>query len=354
MTTTTLTNANPPDTIDDSAQLDALLSEPSEPAIETMRQLTGDVMLLGVGGKMGPTLARMVKRAADGAGTSRRVIGVSRFSSSSGDLQQELEQHSIETIKCDLLDESQLAKLPDCPNIIYMAGLKFGSSGNEALTWAMNTHVPALVSQRFPQSRIAAFSTGNVYGLVPVQHGGSREADTPNPDGDYAISCLGRERIFEHFSRTNGTPVSVIRLNYATELRYGVLVDIAQQVHAGQPIDVTMPNMNVIWQADANAYTIASLLHADSPPCWLNVAGPELLSVRDVAQRFGELMGRDVTLTGSESPDALINNGQKGHRLFGYPRIGVDRMLRWIADWVQRGGETLGKPTHFEVRDGKF
>ncbi len=199
----------------DTAALEALLSEPSEAAIEAMRQVPGDVMLLGVGGKMGPTLAKMTRRAAEMAGTPRRVIGVSRFSS--GDLQQQLEEDGIETIKCDLLDEDQLANLPDCPNIIYMAGMKFGSTGNEALTWAMNTHLPALVSKRFARSRIVAFSTGNVYGLVPVQHGGSREGDTPNPDGEYAISCLGRERIFEHFSRTQGTPMATIRLNYAVE-----------------------------------------------------------------------------------------------------------------------------------------
>ena len=352
MPTQTLTNTHPPDRIENTAQLDDLLSEPSPAAIDALKQCPGDIMLLGVGGKMGPTLARMAKRAVDEIGDNRRVIGASRFSS--GDLQSELESHGIETIKCDLLDETALAKLPDCANIIYMAGLKFGSTGSEALTWAMNTHVPALVSKRFPQSRIAAFSTGNVYGLVPVQHGGSRETDTPNPDGDYAISCLGRERIFEHFSRTNGTPLSTIRLNYATELRYGVLVDLAQQVHADMSIDVSMPNMNVIWQADANAMTIASLAHAGSPPFMLNVAGPEILSVRQVCTQFGELMGKDVTFTGEESRDALINNGQMGHRLFGYPRIGVDQMLRWIADWVQSGGETHGKPTHFEVRDGKF
>jgi len=352
MPTQTITHTHPPERIENVDQLDELLSEPSPPAVDALKQCPGDVMLLGVGGKMGPTLARMTQRAAAQVGDNRRVIGVSRFSDQA--LQKELEQHGIETIKCDLLDEQQLAELPDCPNIIYMAGLKFGATGSEALTWAMNTHVPALVSKRFPQSRIAAFSTGNVYGLVPVQHGGSRETDTPNPDGDYAISCLGRERIFEHFSRSQNTPLATLRLNYATELRYGVLVDIAQQVHAGAPVDVTMPNMNVIWQADANAMTIASLACADSPPFMLNIAGPELMSVRQVAARFGALMNKTVTFTGEESRDALVNNGQMGHRLFGYPRVGAEQMLLWIADWVQSGGETHGKPTHFEVRDGKF
>ncbi|MFW6059887.1 MAG: NAD-dependent epimerase/dehydratase family protein [Phycisphaeraceae bacterium] len=352
MTTTTLTNTNPPNRIEDVAQLEALLSEPSDAAVAALRQVDGDVMLLGVGGKMGPTLAKMVKRAADQAGTPRRIIGASRFSDA--DLPRQLEADGIETIKCDLLNEDELAKLPDCPNIIYMAGMKFGSTGKEALTWAMNTHLPALVSKRFAQSRIVGFSTGNVYGLVPIAHGGSRETDPPNPDGEYAISCLGRERIFEHFSRTNNTPMATIRLNYAVELRYGVLVDLAQQVYADQPIDLSMGNMNVIWQADANAMTIAALAHADSPPFLLNVAGPEILSVRQICQRFGELLNKNVQFIGEESPDALINNGQKGHRLFGYPRIGIDQMQQWIADWLQRGGETLGKPTHFEVRDGKF
>ena len=352
MTSTTIANTNPPERIEDVAQLEALLSEPTGAAVEALRQITGDVMLLGVGGKMGPTLAKMVQRAAEQAGTPRRIIGVSRFSS--GNLQQQLEADGIETIKCDLLDESQLAQLPDCPNIIYMAGMKFGSTGKEALTWAMNTHLPALVSKRFPTSRIVGFSTGNVYGLVPIAHGGSREEDAPNPDGEYAISCLGRERIFEHFSRTNSTPMATIRLNYAVEMRYGVLVDLAQQVNAGQPVDLSMGNMNVIWQGDANAMTIAALAHAANPPFILNVAGPEILSVRQICTRFGELLGKDVQFVGQESPDALINNGQKGHRLFGYPRIGIDQMQLWIADWIQRGGEILAKPTHFEVRDGKF
>lgn len=349
---TAVSNLNPPESIESVEQLDALLSEPSEPAIEAMRQVPGDVMLLGVGGKMGPTLARMVKRAAEQAGTPRRVLGVSRFSS--GDLQQQLEEDGVETIKCDLLDEAQLAELPECPNIIYMAGMKFGSTGAESLTWAMNTHLPALVSKRFARSRIVAFSTGNVYGLVPVQHGGSREPDAPNPEGEYAITCLGRERIFEHFSRTDAVPLATIRLNYAVEMRYGVLMDIAQQVQAGEPVDLSMGNMNVIWQGDANAYTLAALAHADSPPFVLNVAGPEVLSVRQIAEQFGELLGKTVQFTGSESPDALINNGQKGHRLYGYPRIGIEQIIRWTADWLQRGGETHGKPTHFEVRDGKF
>lgn len=346
------TDANVPESIADVEQLEALLSEPNEAAIEAMRQVKGDIIVLGVGGKMGPTLARMAKRAAEAAGTPRRVIGVSRFSS--GDLEAELNRHGIETVRCDLLNEEEVAKLPDAPNVIYMAGMKFGSTGKESLTWAMNTYLPAVVAKRYANSRIAAFSTGNIYGLTPSTRGGSIEGDPLNPTGEYAVSCLGRERIFEHFSRTLNIPTAMIRLNYATELRYGVLVDLAQQVWAGHPIDLSMGIMNVIWQADANAMTIASLADADTPPFLLNVAGPEQLSVRRVCEQFGELMGKSVQFVGEESPDALLNNGQLGHRKYGYPRVGAQQMLIWIADWIKRDGDTLGKPTHFEVRDGKF
>lgn len=342
----------PPDRIADVDMLDDLLSRPTPEVVETFRRLKGDVIVLGVAGKMGPTLARMAARAAEEAGTPRRVIGVSRFSK--GDLESRLNGWGIETIRCDLLDPQQLADLPDAPHVIYMAGMKFGSTGQESLTWAMNTHLPALVSQRYADSRIIAFSTGNIYGLSPVTHGGSVETDPLDPTGEYAMSCLGRERMFEHFSRTLDIPAALIRLNYATELRYGVLVDLAQQVLAGKPIDVTMGTMNVIWQGDANAMALAALDHAASPPFVLNVAGPELLSVRRVCEQFGELFDKPVQFVGDEAPNALLNNGQLGHRLFGYPRVGVQQMVRWIADWLTRGGELLGKPTHFEVRDGKF
>jgi nucleoside-diphosphate-sugar epimerase len=294
----------------------------------------------------------MVRRGSDAAGVKRRVIGVSRFSSKGG--QQQLESQGVETIAADLLDEAALARLPEVPNIIYMAGMKFGSSGQEALTWAMNAYLPGMVCNRFRKSRIVAFSTGNIYGLSPVSRGGSVEGDPLDPVGDYAMSCLGRERIFEHFSRTLNIPVSIIRLNYATELRYGVLVDLARKVLAGEVIDVSMGNANVIWQADANAMTIQSFEQASAPPFLLNVAGPELLSVRRTCEQFGQLMNKDVKFTGTEAPNALLNNGQLGHRLYGYPRVSAETLIRWTADWVQRGGASLGKPTHFETRDGKF
>lgn len=345
-------NASKAAAVQDVAQLEQMLSEPTGGVIETMRRLEGDVIILGVGGKMGPTLARMAKRASEAAGVDRRIIGVSRFSSS--DAQSQLEMHGIETIKCDLLNRDQLNRLPDVPNVIYMAGMKFGSTGKESLTWAMNAFLPGLVSEKFRNSRIAAFSTGNIYGLKPVTHGGSVEADGPEPVGEYAMSCLGRERIFEHFSRQLEIPMSIIRLNYATELRYGVLVDLAQQIRAGEPIDLAMGNFNVIWQADANAMTLQSLEHAASPPFLLNVTGPELLSTRSVCEQLAERMGTMVQFEGEEAADALLNNGQLGHRLFGYPHVSIHELIEWTADWVSRGGASLDKPTHFEARNGRF
>jgi len=338
--------------IRDVGELDDLLSLPSLQLVEAMGQLEGDLVVLGVGGKMGPTLARMAKRASDMAGISRRVIGVSRFSSST--LPAQLNAWGIETHACDLLDRAAYADLPDATNVVFMAGMKFGSTGQEAKTWAMNTFLPGLVCERYRGSRIAAFSTGNIYGLSSVNLGGSLETDDPNPLGDYAMSCLGRERIFEHFSRTFEIPVSIIRLNYATELRYGVLLDIAERVFAGTPVSLHMGHLNTIWQADASAMSLLSLLHASHPPFVLNLAGPELVSVRRVATDFANRFGRPVSFEGTESGDAILSNAQKAFEYFGYPSVGVNQMIGWIADWVERGGEKLGKPTHFEVRSGNF
>ena len=341
-----------PARIGDEAHLEDLLSVPSAAAIETLRELPGDVVLLGVAGKMGPTLARMVRRAAEAAGTARRVIGVSRFSEAGPEAA--LQGHGVETIRCDLLDEAAVERLPDAPLVIYMAGRKFGSSGDESLTWAMNTWLPGVVARRYAGSRIAAFSTGNVYGLTRVGHGGSRETDLPSPVGEYAMSCLGRERIFEHASRSRQTPLALLRLNYATEMRYGLLVDLARRIAAGETIDLTMGHANVIWQGDANAMAIASLRHAASPPFVVNLAGPEELSVREVCRALGQRMGLDVTFTGEEAGDALLSNGQRGWDLLGAPTVPLARLLDWTADWVRAGGASLGKPTHFESRDGKF
>ena len=240
------------------------------------------------------------------------------------------------------------------PNVLFMTGMKFGSSGNASMTWAMNTYAPAITARRYAGSRIAAFSTGNVYPLVPVTGGGSIESDPMQPLGEYAMSVLGRERIFDHFSRTLPTPMTLIRLNYACELRYGVLVDLAQKVWNETPIDLGMGMFNVIWQGDANAMALCALGECQSPPSILNVSGPEMLSVRRVAEQFAARLDKPLTLTGEEAPEALLNNGQAGHRRYGYPRVPAQQLIAWIADWIARGGETLGKPTKFEVTDGRF
>lgn len=333
-------------------QLDDALSLPPDSLVQSLAQLDGDILVLGVAGKMGPTLARMAKRASEQAGVARRVIGVARFSNNAE--RQKIDTWGIETIKADLLNEQEVAQLPDSPNVVFMAGMKFGSTGSESLTWAMNAVVPVIVASRYRDSRIAAFSTGNVYGLVPVSDGGSVENDPLNPTGEYAMSCLGRERVFEHFSRTHGTPMSIIRLNYACELRYGILVDLATRIKNGQPIDLTMGSFNVIWQADANAHALASLADCDTPPFVVNVTGPETLNVREVSNKLAERMKLPVTFTGKESPTALLNNASLSHIRYGKPEASIDELLNNVADWVSQGGDSLGKPTGFEVRNGKF
>jgi hypothetical protein len=333
-------------------ELEDLLSEPTAGVIEVLGRLEGDILLLGVGGKMGPTLARMAKRASVAAGHSRKVIGVSRFTNRRQ--QEALRSHGIETVPCDLLDERAVADLPEAANVLFMTGMKFGALGQEARTWAMNCHLPAIVSRRWSGSRIVAFSTGNVYGLTPVAAGGATESNALQPVGEYAVSCLGRERIFEHFSRTRNTPMALLRLNYASELRYGVLVDLAQRVFTGQTIDLAMGHFNVIWQADANAMALQAFAQIATPPRVINITGPELLNVRETCEQFGRLMKKSVAFHGTEASTALLSNGQLGHRLFGLPRVRAEQMIRWVADWVMRGGPTLGAATHFESRDGVF
>ncbi len=340
-----------PPTIETEEQLEDLLSEPTSEAIETLGRVPGDLVLLGVAGKMGPSLARMARRASDAAGVRRRVIGVARFSSGG---QEELEAQGVETIKCDLHDEQAVARLPKAENVIYMVGRKFGSTGEESQTWATNCYVPAVICRKYRQSRIVAFSTGNVYGLAPKSGGGSRETDSLAPVGEYAMSALGRERLFEYFSRSQETPLAIVRLNYACELRYGVLVDLAQRIHAGQPVDLSMGYLNTIWQGDANAMTLRALEHVASPPWTVNVTGPELLSVHTVCERLGELMDKDVKFIGTEADTAILSNVSRATQLWGEPRVGADQLLEWIAHWVRRGGRSHGKPTHFESRDGRF
>lgn len=335
-----------------SVELDESLSTPTDALVRMMSRLEGPLMILGVGGKMGPTLARMARRADDAAGVRRRIIGVSRFGA--GNLAAQLNGWGIETIRADLLDEQALSALPDIPNIIYMPGFKFGASTQASRTWAMNVLLAGMICRRFAGSRIVAFSSGNVYPIRPLSAGGSLESDAPGPIGEYAWSCLARERVFEHYSRTTGQRIALIRLSYACELRYGVLVDIARAVWNRQPVDVTNACFKVIWQADANEMTLRALEHADSPPFILNITGPEMLSIRQVASQFGQLMDCPVSFRGTESDSMRMTNAQLSHRLFGYPRVSVERLMRWIADWIMRGGENLGKPTHFEVRDGQY
>jgi nucleoside-diphosphate-sugar epimerase len=343
---------NLPDAIADVDHLEELLSEPTPAAVGALGRLEGDLAVLGVGGKMGPTLARMARRASEMAGVRRRVLGVARFSDPR--VEANLRRHGIEPIRADLLDPVQLAALPDVPNIVLMTGMKFGTTGQASLTWAMNVYLPGLVCQRFHKSRIVAFSTGNVYGLTPVTHGGSREDDPLRPVGEYAVTTLGRERILEHFSQALGIPLVLLRLNYATEMRYGVLVDVARHVWAGEPVPLAMGNFNAIWQGDANTMALAAFDHVACPPAVLNLAGPETLSIRQLAHEFGRLFGKPVRFDGAEAGDALHSNGQRAVRLFGYPRVGIARLTEWIADWVRRGGDNLGKPTHFENREGNY
>jgi len=330
-------------------ELDELLSRPRRGTIEALNACPGDVIVLGAGGKMGPTLSRMAARAASG---SRRVIAVSRWSSA--DAERELNEAGVETIRCDLLDRAAVAQLPDAPNVIFMAGQKFGTASAPTVTWAMNTIVPANCAERYRESRIVAFSTGNVYALTPIDVGGSRENDPLGPVGEYAASCVGRERVLELTAEQHGTRVAIVRLNYAIDLRYGVLVDIALRVHGDDAVPLGMGYVNVIWQGDANRVALECLPHAASPPFVVNVTGRDVLSVRTVAEWFGARFGRPARFAGSENADALLSNTERMRTMFAPPEITLEQMLEWVAEWVERGGPVLGKPTRFEARDGRF
>ena len=332
-------------------ELEASLSQPTDAVIETLRHIEGDLVLLGVAGKMGPTLARMARRALDAAGKRNRVIGVARFSAGG---QSQLEAVGVETIRCDLLDEQQVARLPDASHVVMMTGMKFGTAGNSSLTWAVNDYAPMLMASRYRNGRIVAFSTGNVYAMTTPASGGSVESDDPAPVGEYAMSALGRERLLEHFSRTWSIPMAILRLNYACDLRYGVLVDIASKVWNGQPVDVSMGYLNTIWQGDANAMTLCAFGLLKSPPHVLNMTGPDVLSQREVALRFGQLLDRKVQIVGNEAPTALLNNAHYSYTQWGPPTISSAQLIEAVAAWTRQGGRLLGKPTHFEARDGKF
>lgn len=333
-------------------ELDHAMTEPTAPLVEFITSVRSPLLVLGGSGKMGPSLAAMAKRAAALAGVELRVIALSRFSDQAA--RRWLEERGVETLACDLLDPAHVAALPDADDIIYMAGRKFGTTDNPALTWAMNMLPPEYVCRRFPSARVVALSTGCVYPLIPVEQGGSREEDPLTPIGEYSNACVARERVFEYLATTTGTRVCLIRLNYALDLRYGVLVDIALKVLSGAPIDLTVGYLNAIWQRDANAMIIRALSLAQSPAFPLNLTGPEMLSVRAVAQRFGELFRREPIFAGTESPVALLNDSGKAHQLLGLPETSIEQVIRWTANWLEHQGRVLGKPTHYEVADGRY
>jgi len=344
-----MTDPRLPDRFASVAALEDFLSEPTPELAGDLARVDGDILILGVAGKMGPTLARMAKRAAP----DKRIVGVARFSDAA--TRARLEQAGIDTMQCDLLDRHAVEALPRLDNVVYMAAMKFGASGDPALTWAMNVHVPAIVAETFAASRIVAFSTGCVYPFVPVDGGGATEEVPPvPPPGDYANSCAGRERMFQHFSARLGTAGRIVRLNYAIDMRYGVLHDIASKVRDGEPIDLAMGHVNVIWQGDANAVALRCLARTTRPTTPINVTGPETISVRWLAEELGRRLGRAPKLTGSEASAGWVSNAARMVAEFGPPRVPLERMMDWTADWLERGMASLGKPTHYEVRDGRF
>lgn len=341
-----------PDSINNERQLEELLSRPTAEVIDLFKTLDGDLIFLGIAGKIGPSIARMAKRACEESGVTKRILGVSRFSNKQE--QDLIESFGIETIRGDLLEPDFIKSLPKVKNVIFLAGMKFGAEGNLSLTWAMNTYVPALVAAHFKDSRIVAFSTGCVYPLVEIATGGSVEQDRPVAIGEYAQSCLGRERMFEYGSIKYGTPVSLIRLNYSVEMRYGVLVDVASKVKNEEPIDLSMGYFNVIWQGDMNAMSLLSLSQCTTPAKIINLTGTETLSVRQVAHEFGKLLGKTPKFSGEEAKTALLSNAGLSHSLFGKPNVSPEMMMKWIAYWIIHENKLLNKQTHFEVRDGKY
>ncbi len=338
-----------PETLRDEAHVEDFMAQPNDLLRADLRQAPGDILVLGVGGKMGPTLARLAKRADP----SRRVIGVARFSEEG--LHRKLRSWDIECVEADLLDRESIEKLPQVPNIVFMAGRKFGSSGAEHLTWAMNAHVPAMIAENFKKSRIVAFSTGCVYPYVDVEKGGATE-ETPAvpPPGAYANSCVAREAMFEHFSRKFNTPGRIIRLNYAIDMRYGVLHDVGSKVFSGKAIDLTAGHVNVIWQGDANAMILRMFAHCTTPASPINISGSETISIRWLAGEFGRLFGKGPQFTGKEAADGWLVNTSKARKLLGEPPVPLERMIQWTADWIARDQRSLGKETHYDTRDGSF
>ncbi len=326
--------------------------KPSAALIADISKLEGDILILGAGGKIGPSIARLTRQALDLAGKTNRVIGVSRFSEEG--LAAELNRDGIETIAADILDDAQLQSLPDAPHVLYLAGTKFGTSNNQPYTWAMNSYLPGRVAEKYRNSNIVVYSTGNVYPYTPVGSGGATEGLPAEPVGEYGQSCLGRERIFQYFSTKYGTPILIYRLNYAIDFRYGVLLEIAKTVLAGKPVNLLTGNVNVIWQSDANEMAIRSLLHCESPSKILNITGPETVSVRWLAHEFGKHFDVVPEFINEEQSTALLSNAAESFRLFGYPQVTLKEMIAITADWLKSGGETINKPTHFQERKGKY
>jgi nucleoside-diphosphate-sugar epimerase len=341
-----------PSEVRDETELEDLLAEPSEADVESVRRLGGDVLVIGAAGKMGPSLARRIRRAIEQAGVRSQVVAASRFSTPA--VREKLEAAGVHTIACDLLDDGQISALPRAANVLFLAGRKFGTVDRSDVTWVTNTIVPARVAEHFALSRMVVFSTGNVYPLVPVEGPGSREADPPSPAGEYAQSCLGRERVIEFVSRERHLRALIFRLNYAVDLRYGTIVDIARKVLAGKPIDLSMGFFNAIWQGDANSYALRSLELCASPPAVLNVTGAERISVRDIAEWFGSRFGRSPVLVNTEGPVALLSDSTRCRTLLGEPQVAFPVLRQWVAQWVANGGASLNRPTHFEVTDGRY
>lgn len=347
-------HGNVRDTIHDEAELDELLSRPSPEVVALFRRLKGKgpLAIVGATGKIGPSLVATACRARDHAGGSEPIYAIARFTDPA--VRGRLEKMGAQTMVCDLLDPLSALTLPDAAHVLYLAGHKFGTTGRPDITWATNALAVVPVSEKFRKARIVAFSTGCVYPMAPIASGGSVETDPLEPLGEYSNACVARERFFEYFAHRNQTPVLQIRLNYAVEMRYGVLVDLAAQIAAGRPVDVSMGYFNVIWQGDVNNYALRLLEHTALPPAAFNLTGPEKLATREVALRLGELMGKPVNLVGTEAPDALLSNASRAHHLLGLPTVGVETLLKWTADWIGRGEPTLGKPTHFQARDGRY
>ncbi len=341
-----------PEKIESDQALDEVLTRPGPELVEFIRTISSPLVLLGVGGKMGPTLAVLARRAVQEAGCKLDIVAVSRFSDPS--IRTRLDSYAIQTLACDLMRREDLQQLPEADNLIYLVGLKFGTTQNPAATWATNTLIPSHICDRYPHCRIVALSSGSIYPFVPVASGGAVETESLTPLGEYANACVARERIFEYYSQNNGTPIALLRLFYAVELRYGILVDLAAKVFAGEPIDLRMGYFNWIWQGDANAMILRTLALVHTPPELYNLTHPQIQSVRTIAEKFGELLGRRVHLTGSEADTALLGNPARLCATLGEPAMPVEIVMRWIADWLLRKGRLLGKPTHFEVRDGRY